>query len=214
MLLSRRVLIWSRFIPEPTHGRTVRVVPDDAEVFSWCHLLSWWSSRCPSASGFEARRKKIIGQEYCAAVEYLAERGPHGQDQNVRNAAMNKRDSFGSSRWRCQSMSPRRSRRDRRPQPISSCATRESGRAIRRGRAPSARVTRRAPPRRWHECPGGGAPHRAHARDRRGRPILTPGFIDDHTHFAKAGALLIGANLLDVSTPGPFAARVKAAVRA
>src|SRR5688572_32093405 len=42
--------------------------------------------------------------------------------------------------------------------------------------------------------------------------FVTPGFIDDHTHFSSAGALLIGANLLDVSTPGPFAARVKAAV--
>ena len=43
--------------------------------------------------------------------------------------------------------------------------------------------------------------------------MVTPGFIDDHTHFAQAGALLIGANLLDVSTPGPFATRVKAAVQ-
>ena len=42
--------------------------------------------------------------------------------------------------------------------------------------------------------------------------FVTPGFIDDHTHFAQAGALLIGANLLDVHTPGPFAARIKAAV--
>ena len=45
-----------------------------------------------------------------------------------------------------------------------------------------------------------------------GGRFMTPGFIDDHTHFAQAGALLIGANLLDVSTPGPFAARIKAAV--
>ncbi len=45
----------------------------------------------------------------------------------------------------------------------------------------------------------------------RGR-FMTPGFIDDHTHFNQAGALLIGANLLDVHTPGPFAQRVKAAV--
>jgi predicted amidohydrolase YtcJ len=45
-----------------------------------------------------------------------------------------------------------------------------------------------------------------------GGRFVTPGFIDDHTHFAQAGALLIGANLLDVSTPGPFASRVKAAV--
>jgi predicted amidohydrolase YtcJ len=45
-----------------------------------------------------------------------------------------------------------------------------------------------------------------------GDRFVTPGFIDDHTHFNQAGALLIGANLLDVSTPAPFAARVKAAV--
>src|SRR5688572_4671308 len=42
--------------------------------------------------------------------------------------------------------------------------------------------------------------------------MVTPGFIDDHTHFGQAGALLIGANLLDVSTAPPFAARIKAAV--
>jgi predicted amidohydrolase YtcJ len=41
--------------------------------------------------------------------------------------------------------------------------------------------------------------------------FITPGFIDDHTHFTQAGALLIGANLLDVSTATPFAQRVKAA---
>jgi predicted amidohydrolase YtcJ len=45
-----------------------------------------------------------------------------------------------------------------------------------------------------------------------GGRFITPGFIDDHTHFAQAGALLIGANLLDVSTPAPFASRVKDAV--
>lgn len=45
-----------------------------------------------------------------------------------------------------------------------------------------------------------------------GGRFVTPGFIDDHTHFSQAGALLIGANLLDVSTPGPLAERVKAAV--
>lgn len=44
-----------------------------------------------------------------------------------------------------------------------------------------------------------------------GGRFITPGFIDDHTHFAQAGALLIGANLLDVHTAGPFAERVKAA---
>ena len=45
-----------------------------------------------------------------------------------------------------------------------------------------------------------------------GGRFVTPGFIDDHTHFSQAGALLIGANLLEVSTPAPFSARVKAAV--
>ena len=45
-----------------------------------------------------------------------------------------------------------------------------------------------------------------------GGRFVTPGFIDDHTHFAQAGALLIGANLLDVSTAAPFAARIKTAV--
>jgi predicted amidohydrolase YtcJ len=44
-----------------------------------------------------------------------------------------------------------------------------------------------------------------------GGRFVTPGFIDDHTHFNQAGALLIGANLLDVSSPAPFASRVKAA---
>ncbi len=45
-----------------------------------------------------------------------------------------------------------------------------------------------------------------------GGRFITPGFIDDHTHFAQAGALLIGANLLDVSTAAPLAARIKQAV--
>jgi predicted amidohydrolase YtcJ len=45
-----------------------------------------------------------------------------------------------------------------------------------------------------------------------GGRLVTPGFIDDHTHFSQAGALLIGANLLDVSSPAPFASRVKTAV--
>jgi hypothetical protein len=44
-----------------------------------------------------------------------------------------------------------------------------------------------------------------------GGRLVTPGFIDDHTHFSQAGALLIGANLLDVSSAAPFASRVKAA---
>jgi len=46
-----------------------------------------------------------------------------------------------------------------------------------------------------------------------GGRFVTPGFIDDHTHFNQAGALLIGANLLDVSTSGPMALRVSEAVR-
>ncbi len=46
-----------------------------------------------------------------------------------------------------------------------------------------------------------------------GGRFMTPGFIDDHTHFASAGALLLGANLLDVHTAAPFAARVKAAAQ-
>lgn len=45
-----------------------------------------------------------------------------------------------------------------------------------------------------------------------GGRFVTPGFIDDHTHFNQAGALLIGANLLDVSSAGPMAERIKAAV--
>src|SRR5688572_24885290 len=45
-----------------------------------------------------------------------------------------------------------------------------------------------------------------------GGRFITPGFIDDHTHFAQAGALLIGANLLDVSTETPLRERVKAAI--
>lgn len=45
-----------------------------------------------------------------------------------------------------------------------------------------------------------------------GGRFVTPGFIDDHTHFGQAGALLLGANLLDVHTAAPFALRVKDAV--
>jgi predicted amidohydrolase YtcJ len=44
-----------------------------------------------------------------------------------------------------------------------------------------------------------------------GGRFITPGFIDDHTHFGQAGALLIGANLLQVHTPAAFTERVKAA---
>lgn len=44
-----------------------------------------------------------------------------------------------------------------------------------------------------------------------GGRFATPGFIDNHTHFNQAGALLLGVNLLDVAEPRAFAARVKAA---
>lgn len=44
-----------------------------------------------------------------------------------------------------------------------------------------------------------------------GGRFATPGFIDNHTHFSQAGALLLGVNLLDVSDARAFAARVKAA---
>lgn len=41
--------------------------------------------------------------------------------------------------------------------------------------------------------------------------FVTPGFIDNHTHFNQAGALLLGVNLLEVSDAAGLAARVKAA---
>lgn len=44
-----------------------------------------------------------------------------------------------------------------------------------------------------------------------GGRFATPGFIDNHTHFNQAGALLLGVNLLDVAEPVAFAQRVKAA---
>jgi predicted amidohydrolase YtcJ len=48
----------------------------------------------------------------------------------------------------------------------------------------------------------------AHTRtiDAGGR-LVTPGFIDNHTHFNQAGALLLGVNLLDVAEPRAFARR-------
>lgn len=46
-----------------------------------------------------------------------------------------------------------------------------------------------------------------------GGRLITPGFIDNHTHFNSAGALLLGVNLLDVSTAEPFAQRVREALR-
>lgn len=44
-----------------------------------------------------------------------------------------------------------------------------------------------------------------------GGRLVTPGFIDNHTHFNQAGALLLGVNLLDVSEPRAFARRVREA---
>ena len=41
--------------------------------------------------------------------------------------------------------------------------------------------------------------------------FIAPGFIDNHTHFQNAGALLVGANLLDVSTERALVQRVKEA---
>jgi len=45
-----------------------------------------------------------------------------------------------------------------------------------------------------------------------GGRLVTPGFIDNHTHFNQAGALLLGLNLLDVATADSLAARVRAAI--
>jgi predicted amidohydrolase YtcJ len=42
-----------------------------------------------------------------------------------------------------------------------------------------------------------------------GGRFATPGFIDNHTHFNQAGALLLGANLLDVSAPAALVSRVR-----
>jgi predicted amidohydrolase YtcJ len=41
--------------------------------------------------------------------------------------------------------------------------------------------------------------------------FVTPGFIDGHTHFNGAGALLLGANLLDVANDATFRRRVSEA---
>lgn len=41
--------------------------------------------------------------------------------------------------------------------------------------------------------------------------IALPGFIDNHTHFAQAGRLLLGLNLLDVNEPIEFQRRVREA---
>jgi len=41
--------------------------------------------------------------------------------------------------------------------------------------------------------------------------FISPGFIDNHTHFQSAGALLVGVNLLDVSTEAALVRRVREA---
>lgn len=41
--------------------------------------------------------------------------------------------------------------------------------------------------------------------------FVAPGFIDNHTHFNSAGALLLGANLLDVSDEESLRSRVREA---
>jgi predicted amidohydrolase YtcJ len=54
----------------------------------------------------------------------------------------------------------------------------------------------RGPGTRIHEVPGG---------------FIMPGFIDNHTHFAQAGALLLGVNLLDVADDAGLVRRVREA---
>lgn len=44
-----------------------------------------------------------------------------------------------------------------------------------------------------------------------GSGFVMPGFIDNHTHFAQAGALLLGANLLDVNDDAALVRRVREA---
>ena len=41
--------------------------------------------------------------------------------------------------------------------------------------------------------------------------FITPGFIDNHTHFGQAGALLLGVNLLDVADEASLVRRVREA---
>lgn len=42
-------------------------------------------------------------------------------------------------------------------------------------------------------------------------PFILPGFIDAHTHFDRAGALILGVNLLDVADRGGLVQRVRGA---
>lgn len=44
-----------------------------------------------------------------------------------------------------------------------------------------------------------------------GGRLITPGFIDNHTHFNQAGSLLLGVNLLDVASSQPFIERIREA---
>ncbi|MFQ5777417.1 MAG: amidohydrolase [Terriglobia bacterium] len=46
-----------------------------------------------------------------------------------------------------------------------------------------------------------------------GGKLVLPGFIDNHTHFASAGRLLLGLNLLDVNEPRAFRERVAEAAQ-
>jgi len=52
---------------------------------------------------------------------------------------------------------------------------------------------------------------RTEVRDLEGR-FIAPGFIDSHTHFNRAGALLLGVNLLNVADAAGLRARVREAV--
>jgi len=54
-------------------------------------------------------------------------------------------------------------------------------------------------------------PHVGPRTRRIGGRFVTPGFIDNHTHFAQAGALLLGANLLDVADEKALARRIREA---
>ena len=59
-----------------------------------------------------------------------------------------------------------------------------------------------APPRTLRDSPGPNT-RRLTLSNR----FITPGFIDNHTHFGQAGALLLGVNLLDVADEKSLAAQ-------